>query len=617
MNEKRQHPVVRILRFFLKIIKAYFISIGVFVTLVPLTIAYFVARSHPQTEPTFRKAIIAEKESVLLKFDLEGVLSDRSPGLRETLWSELVGEDLGVQMSNIETALRRARNDKRVKGVFFDVRSFYGPPNLFSELRSRIANFKTSGKPIYFSAYNIGNEELLLSSVADRLNLDPAGGAMVTGPILQMTYFKDALDKLGIELTVVKEGQFKSAMEPFVANEPSQPTQEMYKSIESNLRNHLVDAVVTSRKIDEKKVRGWLDRGFFTAEQAKKELLVTDSTPRDLFELDFKKTIDADSVVEFEKYLDATEDLDERSFASGNSKIALLEAKGTIFMDEDNSAPDSITPDSFNEQLSWAMDEDDVKAVVIRIDSPGGSALASDIIGRQVRKLREKKPVVVSMGGVAASGGYYIAAPATKIIADPTTITGSIGVISAIPHAAGFTEKWGVHFHTFSGSARKDVFNFGAKPNPEDLAILAEQMKDTYKLFLNVVAEGRKIPLEKVEQLAQGRVYTGIEAKSLGLIDEFGGMADAFQEAKTLAGLDPNKLYTIAHYEESHLSFMECLKSSADLRGCLEILSISKLISQHTLANPASEVLTSVQNWYKLAAHERILALSFPPQPKL
>jgi protease IV len=617
MDVKKKNPIAAILRFLLRIVKAYFISIGIFVTLFPLVIAYYITRSHTTTQQPFKKPIIAERESVLLKFDLEGLLSDQSPNLKDTLWSQLMGEDLGMQVSTIETALRRARTDKRVKGVFFDVRSFYGSANLFSELRSRIAQFKTSGKPVYFSAYNLGNEELMLSSTGDRINLDPAGGAMITGPMMQLVYFKDALSKLGIDVTVVKEGAYKSAMEPFVMNEPSKATLEMYQSMESHLRNHLVGTIVGSRKLDETQVRTWLDRGFFTAEQAKKELIVTDAVPVELFEQDFKKTVDADTIVDFEDYIDATEDMDKRNFATGPDQIALLEAKGTIFMEEDNNAPDSITPDDLNEKLNWAMEEDDIKAVVLRIDSPGGSALASDIIGRTVRKLREKKPVVVSMGEVAASGGYYIAAPATKILADPSTITGSIGVISAIPNGAGVAEKWGVHFHTVTGSARKDLFDFGAKPKEQDLAILAEQMHETYALFLNVVAEGRKIPVEKVAELAQGRVYTGIEAKNLGLVDEFGGVTEAFQVAKKLAGLDVNKLYPIAHYQESHLSFMECLKSSSDLSGCLETLDLSRLISGKVFMTPVNEALASVQTWYKLAAREQILVLSFPPHLKL
>jgi protease-4 len=220
------------------------------------------------------------------------------------------------------------------------------------------------------------------------------------------------------------------------------------------------------------------------------------------------------------------------------------------------------------EEIAWAMDNNDVKAVVLRIASPGGSASASDYIWDRVRTLNEKKPVIVSMGSVAASGGYYIASGARHIFADASTITGSIGVIGMLPNLEGMREKWGVSFHTITQSNRSNLLG-GRKMTPQDQTYMQNSVEDVYRTFKSRVASSRKMSMEKVEQLAQGRIYTGQQAKEVGLIDDIGDLREAFQFAKKEAGLDPNKLYPIHRYEPPVLSAAECLRSLGHLRKCI------------------------------------------------
>jgi protease-4 len=192
--------------------------------------------------------------------------------------------------------------------------------------------------------------------------------------------------------------------------------------------------------------------------------------------------------------------------------------------DDGLGSADGITPDRMRRELLWAADEDDVKAVVLRVSSPGGSAVASDMIWNDVKSLAAKKPVVVSMGAYAASGGYYISAPATHVVAEPTTITGSIGVIGMLPNFAPFKDKYGVSFHAVTGTERVALVNPGKTPTDKDRELIGQAIDDTYKTFVGKVADGRSLEISKVEALAQGRVYTGIQALKLGLVDELGGL---------------------------------------------------------------------------------------------
>jgi protease-4 len=608
---------VRILRFIGNLFKAYFMSVGIFVTLLPVIVIYLLSRSSLDDE-RFKRPILAAEEKVLLTFPMRGTLVAKSPDVRTEFISRLTGDRHEIHLSTVETALRRAKQDKRVLGLYFDLYDLQGDLNLFNELRDRLVDFKSSGKPVYFSGHSLDTANYFLASVGDEINVNPAGNLEIPGPVMELVYFKDALDKLGVEVEVIKEGKFKSAMEPLVENSPSEATREMYESIETHLREYLAREIAGGRKKNLSEATEWLKRGLFSAGEAVSQGLANSKLDEESYREQINNKLEVDSEIDFRRYINASESIDSMSTVGSSEKIALIEAMGTIYWDGSRD-DENITPRKLNEELDWALEDNSVKAVVLRIDSPGGSALASDVIAKKVAELHRKKPVVASFGSVAASGGYYIAAPASKIFAEPTTITGSIGVISAVPNGRMLGEKWGIHFHTISSTDRKDLLSLGSRATDEDKALLAAQTNETYKQFLTVVAEGRSMTIEEVAKLAEGRVYSGIEASKLRLIDGFGGLNTAFAAAKQLAGLDEKKLYEIARYDRGRFSFFDCVGSAGDFIDCLDDLqmatkaaSLMRLVRGQPVPMPENAIKPLI-SWARLTKEERILALALAP----
>lgn len=579
-DKPKTHILLRIGRGIVRFIKTYFLVVGVLVTLIPVLI-YFVVQSRGDSYRV-SSAQIAAKEKVILKVELNGELAESAPELTTDLWARLMGEKPPVSVATLETALRRAATDKNVVGVFVDVLTLSGSPAAYSDLRSALALIREQKKPLIFHINSADTFDYYLASVGDEVHLTEAGSLEMIQPMFQLTYVAELLRKLGVEVEVVRAGKYKSAMEPLVADKPSEPTLEMYRTMEESLRNHLTVAIGGSRNVEPSVVRGWLKRSTYSAQEALHTGIVQKLDYAIDSEEALKKQLDADTIMKVIPYLSASQKKDDPITDLTGDSIGYVEAMGTIYGDEAGVKPDAIIPKPLIRQLRWIADQDEIKAVVFRISSPGGSALASDLIWEEVRKLNAKKPVVVAMGGVAASGGYYIAAPATHIVAEPTTITGSIGVIGAIPKAKDFSKKYGINFYTISESDRKSLMDFGSPSSAEDKAILAQHIDTTYQLFLNKVAEGRHIPVENVKAMAEGRVYSGAQAKELGLVDSLGSVRDAFQQAKQLGKLNPNKLYPIKQYEGARSSWLECIVGGAWM-DCLDDLEADVSLSQHQL----------------------------------
>lgn len=566
MNKPRQRGIFsRLLRSIFMIFTGYFALLGILVTTVCLLIGIGVYRrlsdSDLVTKP--RAVALPEIESSIVQITIDRAITSESLTDRQKFFSSLFANDLPISAKELETTLRRAASDKRVKGVLLDIENGGADFITTTALRRSLVEFQKSQKPLYVHM-NEGDTMLYyLASSAHRISLAPVSGLTIPGPAFQLMYFGSALKKLGVELEVVRAGKYKSAMEPFVLDNPSPETLEMYGAIESNLRSVLLDAISEGRKKSKDQVDAWLKRSLFTSKQSVSQGLVDRIGYLPQFIDEIKKESGAENVVAYEKYLSNSESVENQKLApkmgSDAPGLALIEAQGEIVMDSAGDSDGKITPKNLIKELIWAANKDEVKAVIFRIDSPGGSALASDLIWDEVRKLAEKKPVVVSMGSVAASGGYYIAAPATMIVAEPTTITGSIGVIGAAVKGLGVPEKWGVNFHLVSQSERKNYLNFGSKSSEQDKQILGESIDETYNAFVNKVASGRKQDPQHIFAIAQGRVYTGLEASKIGLVDKLGGFTDAVREAKILAKLDPELLYPLNRYEPEDESLMDCL----------------------------------------------------------
>lgn len=583
MSQARQRGIFsRLLRSLFMIFTGYFALLGILVTTVSLLIGIGIYKKLNNVEgfgDQPKKVVVpSEINDSVLKITIDRGIVSESLSDRQKIFSQIFSSELPLSIDELKAVLRHAGSDKRVKAVLLDIESGGADFVTTSALRRALLDYRKSEKPLYVHL-NEGDTLLYyLASTANKINLAPVSGLSLPGPAFQLTYFGAALKKLGVELEVVRAGKFKSAMEPFVLDAPSAETIEMYGAIESSLRGTLVDGISLSRKKTKDEVNAWLKRSLFTSQQSLQQGLVDRLGYLPQFIEDVKIESKAQNVIEYRKYRSATKDMDDGNKApvmgSGDEpSIAYIEASGEIAMDGGSDGDGKITPKNLIKELIWARDREAVKAVVFRIDSPGGSALASDLIWDEVRKLCEKKPVVVSMGAVAASGGYYIAAPATMIVAEPTTITGSIGVIGAAPKALQVAEKWGVSFHLITQSDRKSYLNLGTKSSETDKQILGESIDETYNAFVNKVATGRKQDPQHIFAIAQGRVYTGLEASKIGLVDKLGGKDEAIREAEILAKFDPEKVNKIERFEEGDENIFDCLVDGSPWNCLKEIRS--------------------------------------------
>jgi protease-4 len=353
--------------------------------------------------------------------------------------------------------------------------------------------------------------------------------------------------------------------------------------------------VSTARKKTPDEVKSWLKKSFFTATDAKERGMVDAITYVAEIRAKLKEQYPRSELISAGKYFLRTAEVDEPFMIQNSDKVGYIEAFGTIVSNSGKYSDEAVVyPELMEKQVTYMLEDDSIKAVVMRVVSPGGSAIASDEIWASMKRLAEKKPLVVSMGGVAASGGYYIAAPAHKILADPTTITGSIGVIAGIPHGQKAEEKWGLNFYTISESERKQIFDLGSPMTEGDKKVLGHMVDDFYSTFLARVAEGRKQTSEAIHQLAQGRVYSGVEALSNGLVDEIGGLREAFDAAKKLAKLEMDRLYPIESYKPEPKNMMECILRGGDMVKCFaEIQEISLQLDK--LISPSLPVLCEVE----------------------
>lgn len=610
-------------QFLKKLVKTYFMSVGIAATLSPIlfaaTLALLVSNlvetsqtGAPKAEPT-----MGAQERMAIKMTLDGVLSDRTISPQTVFFNQLFGEDNHLSLRRLVKILRRAKVDDRVQGIYVEMENFGANRANMTELRRAFLDFKESKKSLHFHLLSPGTLDYYLGSVADYITIGPVDGLTLTGPMFNLLYMKTALNKLGVEYDLVRAGKFKSAAENLVADDPSAPTLEMYKTIQDNLIQHFVDVVATSRKKTPDEVRHWLKKSFYLASEAVEVGLVDQVTyAPEAFEA-FEKKFENTEMVKPSVFLRESEHIDEPMVASSNEKIGYIEAFGTIlqFNPNGNSSEPIITPENTIQQIKFMAEDDDVKVVVMRVVSPGGSALASEMIWHEIKKLAASKPVVVSMGGVAASGGYYIAAPATKILADPSTITGSIGVYSAFLNGEGIKDKWGLSFHMVSQSDRRNVFDLGSSLTKEDRDVLQAQTDAVYQTFLERVGEGRKMSTDDVHKLAQGRVYTGAEALSLGLVDHLGGLQEAFKEAKKLAKLDETKFYRLATYQPDPKTPFDCLQEDVgEMVECLQ--GIESFAPAMSWLNPRSGVteiddgLRSLQTWLEVVKNDRVIAMA-------
>lgn len=590
----RTNPIFALFRWIIRFFSGLIFSLGLIV--IAIFVFMFCKLNNVSVSQDSRP-----KEKYYLKLTLDGELINKSPeqGNLSSFVSKLVkDQEQEFYVPHLRRILTQAQEDPQVLGLLVELKSLEGSLTEFDELRKVLSDFTSKGKNVAVWSPQLENKTYFLASAATKIHLAPEGQVSLPGPMFQLVYLGNALTKLGLDFNVIRAGQFKSAFEPLISDDPSPETLTAYSAIEKSIRTYMVAEITKGRSTTIPQVEKWLRRSMFNAKEALTEKMVDHLDYYENFEESFKKEA---PIYDFEKYSPSKTKEQLPKFLNQGQGIALIEAIGELHLNHANSGFDA---NSLHDELKWAREDKDVMAVVLRVDSPGGSALAADLLWEDVRLLNKSKPVVISMGAYAASGGYYIAAPASKIIASPLTITGSIGVIGLIPNLEQFREKYGVSFHIVSESDRRNLLNPGSQMSEDDKALLQQHVDATYHTFVERVASGRNMNFNAVDSIAQGRVWTGEQAKSLGLVDQLGGLPDAFRTAKKLANLNPEMLYPVLRYEAPDLSLRNCLKTR-------KFLSCFTNSTELGLPPSASALINTIK---KLAQNDKAQILTLLPQ---
>ncbi len=442
----------------------------------------------------------------------------------------------------IVAALRHARTDTRVKALIVQPQSATPFWAKTQEIRDAILDFRRSGKKtLAFLEYG-GEQEYFLATACERIALLPTGVLDVKGLATYEIFLRGTLDKVGLYPDLLHIGDYKTAVNTYTEQGFTPAHREMSESLNRDAFGQLVAALAEARKKTPDDVRDIIDRGPFLPEDALRLGLVDRLAYRDEVEAEAGlEDVEPTELADYARLMDSG-----FTFRRG-SRIALIYAVGTIVSGE-SPGGEYAASDTLVQYIEEARDDDSVKAIVVRIDSPGGSSIASDVIWRALMLAREEKPLVVSMGDLAASGGYYIAMPAHAIVAQPGTLTGSIGIFSGKMVTAGTFQKLGANLDGVSEGRFADM-NSPTRPySPEERAKIEEQMQAFYDQFVEKVAQARKSTPEKIDAVAQGRVWTGRQARDIGLVDELGGLTRAIDIAKDRAKIPASEDVTIVVY---------------------------------------------------------------------
>lgn len=511
-----------------------------------------------------------EKNSVLV-LKLNGSIDEQ--GTDNTI-GKLTGNYIpSTGLNDILSAIKKAKDEENIKGIYIDAGVLSTDYATLQEIRSALEDFRKSGKKIIAYADTYSQGSYYLASVADKIYLNPIGMVDWHGIGAQPAFYKDMLAKFGVKFQVVKVGTFKSATETYTEEHMSDANRLQTKMFLDGTWKQVCNAVSKSRGISVDSLNRYADEllMFQSAESLVKRKVVDGlayaSDMKDIAKAQFGIGKDDDL-----NRLFVSDMTNVKEKQTSGEEIAIYYAYGDIVQNEKVSllggGSHCIVSSTVCSDLKDLMDDDDVKAVVIRVNSGGGDAFASEQIWHQVMELKKKKPVVVSMGGYAASGAYYMSAPASWIVAQPTTLTGSIGIFAVFPDMSGLvTQKLGVKFDEVKTNRNSTFGNLMARPfNEEETAVMQQYVNRGYQLFRKRVADGRRLPVESVEKIAQGRVWLGADAIGLKLVDQLGGLNDAVAKAAKLAKL--GEYYTVDYPAPS--SWIDQLLAGASDAGSVD-----------------------------------------------
>ncbi len=522
--------------------KTVLIILGVVLALglvVGLAIALLIM-SLRESEPNIR-----DRSVLVLK--VEGSLPDHVN--EDPFASKFLGAESN-SLTGLLTQLKKAKADKRVEAVLLDV-GFVGVGwAKAAEIRDGIADFRASGKPVYAYMEYGADKELYIATAADRVYVAPIGDLFINGIAAEAMFFKGSLDKLGIEMQFYQIGKYKNAPDAYTRTEMSEGQREVLNALLDDFFNRYKETLAKDRKKSVEDIATLIDNAPITAKDAERAGLIDGALYREQVEAELKKRVGGYKDDEKLRTVSMGEYKRVRAESLGvneGERIAVIYASGAIGSgktdDGSFGGDQAVGSDTVVKAINDARDDKGIKAIVIRVDSPGGSIYPSDLIWNAVASAKQKKPVVISMGDVAASGGYYISMNANRIVAQPATITGSIGVFAGKPVVKGFYDWLGISSEYVLRGKNAGMFRETEKFTEDEWKRFTGMIDGFYwNDFLPKVAEGRKYPnVEAVHQIAQGRVWTGAQAKERGLVDEFGGLDRAVEVAKELANIPADK----------------------------------------------------------------------------
>ena len=502
---------------------------------------------------------VVKKNSIMM-LDLNGSLVERTS---DNIFKELFDkEDSTYGLDDILASIKKAKENDDIKGIYIQATSLNANFASLQEIRDALNDFKKSGKFIVAYSDNYTQGMYYLSSVANKVLLNPKGAIEWRGLASQPLFLKGLLEKLGIEMQVFRVGTYKAAVERFSATEMSPANREQVTAYITSIWNEIITDVAASRKISVDSLNNYANRMlmFYPAEQTVKsgmaDTLIYKNDVRDYLKQLVKIDKDDDlAVLGLDEMINVKKNTPKDK--SGNI-IAVYYAFGEIDGGSSSTDEDGIISNEVIKDLRKLKEDKDVKAVVLRVNSPGGSAFGSEQIWEAVCQLKKEKPVIVSMGDYAASGGYYISCAADTIVAEPTTLTGSIGIFGLIPNAKGLTDKLGLSFDVVKTHKFADFGNIMRGMNTDEQTLLQMYINQGYDLFVSRCAEGRKMSKNEIEKIAEGRVWTGETAKKIGLVDIIGGIDKALEIAVKKAKVEG---YTVVGYPDRKNVLQELLNS--------------------------------------------------------
>ena len=522
----------------------------------------------------------------VLYIPLQGVMQEKKT---DKLLDELLSDELTIGLDEVLQAISEAKDNDNIDGIYLQAGALASDPASLEEIRKALLDFKKSGKFIvsYGDTYTQG--VYYLCSVADIIALNPSGQVDWHGLNAETMYYTDLLAKVGVKMQVFKVGTYKSAVEPYIQTQMSEANREQTAAFLNDIWSHFVQDVSKSRDITTDSLNTLADNFTLlaTADDIKRHNLVDRLLYKDEFINLLKKKVGISQDDDVKLVTPSSLALTGKPLCEPSGKtIAVCYADGEIVNVEEATllSDNVIDATTLGRTLKTLEKEDDVKAVVLRINSPGGSAFASEQLWHYIKQLSAKKKVIVSMGGYAASGGYYMAVGADYIFAEPTTLTGSIGIFGMVPDASDLlTNKLGLKFDNVKTNQMADFGSLSRPFNDKETALMQTYITNGYNLFLKRVAEGRKMTTSQVDSIGQGRVWTGTQALRNGLVDQLGSLQDAIDYAAAKAGLKGD--YFVKHYPEDN-----GLDSFLDMHGA--DLRVYQSQMRHTLGSLYEPAMT-------------------------